>query len=46
VADILAGKRRAMGFLVGQVMKKTRGQANAAKVQELLAKRLDHVAGG
>jgi aspartyl-tRNA(Asn)/glutamyl-tRNA(Gln) amidotransferase subunit B len=30
VADVRAGKAQAIGFLVGQVMKATRGQANAA----------------
>ena len=34
VADYRAGKAQAVGFLVGQVMKATRGQANAALVQE------------
>jgi len=33
VADYRAGKIQAVGFLVGQVMKATRGQANAAMVQ-------------
>ena len=33
VADYRAGKDQAIGFLVGQVMKATRGQANAAVVQ-------------
>ena len=32
VADVRAGKPQAIGFLVGQVMKATRGQANAAVV--------------
>ena len=31
VADYRAGKAQAVGFLVGQVMKATRGQANAAQ---------------
>jgi aspartyl-tRNA(Asn)/glutamyl-tRNA(Gln) amidotransferase subunit B len=30
VADVRAGREQAIGFLVGQVMKETRGQANAA----------------
>ena len=30
MADVRAGKPQAIGFLVGQVMKQTRGQANAA----------------
>ena len=33
VADYRAGKVQAVGFLVGQVMKATRGQANAALAQ-------------
>ena len=33
VADYRAGKAQAIGFLVGQVMKATRGQANAAAGQ-------------
>ncbi len=35
-----AGKERALQFLVGQVMKETKGSANPAKVQELLKKKL------
>ena len=35
VADYRAGKPQAVGFLVGQVMKATRGQANAALVQRV-----------
>jgi aspartyl-tRNA(Asn)/glutamyl-tRNA(Gln) amidotransferase subunit B len=41
VADYRAGKAAAIGFLVGQVMKATRGQANAAMVQAALRERLD-----
>ena len=41
VADYRAGKQQAVGFLVGQVMKATRGQANAAMVQETVRERLD-----
>jgi aspartyl-tRNA(Asn)/glutamyl-tRNA(Gln) amidotransferase subunit B len=40
VADVRAGKRQAIGFLVGQVMKATRGQANAGVVQAALRERL------
>jgi aspartyl-tRNA(Asn)/glutamyl-tRNA(Gln) amidotransferase subunit B len=40
VADVRAGKAQATGFLVGQVMKATRGQANAALVQAALRERL------
>ncbi len=34
--DYLAGKEKLLGFLVGQVMKRTRGQANPAQVNELI----------
>jgi len=43
VADYRSGKEAAVGFLVGQVMKATRGQANAALVQAALRARLDRV---
>ncbi|MHB8618556.1 MAG: Asp-tRNA(Asn)/Glu-tRNA(Gln) amidotransferase subunit GatB [Chloroflexota bacterium] len=41
VADFRAGKERALQFLVGQVMKQTRGRANPGKVNELLLKLLE-----
>ena len=41
VADYRAGKVQAVGFLVGQVMKATRGQANAALVQAAVRERLE-----
>ncbi len=41
VADYRAGKSAAVGFLVGQVMKATRGQANAGMVQTALRERMD-----
>ena len=40
VADYRAGKAQAVGFLVGQVMKASRGRANAALVQAALRERL------
>jgi aspartyl-tRNA(Asn)/glutamyl-tRNA(Gln) amidotransferase subunit B len=40
VADLRAGKKQATGFLVGQVMRKTRGKANPRLVNEILGKRL------
>ncbi|MBQ3404650.1 MAG: Asp-tRNA(Asn)/Glu-tRNA(Gln) amidotransferase GatCAB subunit B, partial [Oscillospiraceae bacterium] len=40
VADYKGGKKASIGFLVGQVMKATHGQANAARVRELLEKAL------
>jgi len=39
-ADVRAGKAQAIGFLVGQAMKATRGQANAGLVQAALRERL------
>ncbi|MCE9599854.1 MAG: Asp-tRNA(Asn)/Glu-tRNA(Gln) amidotransferase subunit GatB [Spirochaetia bacterium] len=36
VEDILAGKDRARGFIMGQIMKETRGQAPAQEVNQLL----------
>lgn len=39
-ADVRAGKAQALTFLVGQVMKKTRGRANPEMVNRLLRKRL------
>jgi len=41
VADYRAGRQQAVGFLVGQVMKATAGQANAALVQAAVRERLD-----
>jgi aspartyl-tRNA(Asn)/glutamyl-tRNA(Gln) amidotransferase subunit B len=41
VADYRAGKEQAIRFLVGQVMKATRGQADAAAVQAAIRERLD-----
>lgn len=40
VDDIRAGNDKAIGFLVGQVMKKSRGQANPALAQKLIRERL------
>jgi aspartyl-tRNA(Asn)/glutamyl-tRNA(Gln) amidotransferase subunit B len=41
VADYKAGKKKAVGFLVGQVMKQTKGRANPGAVNELLIKNLE-----
>ncbi len=41
VDSYLAGKDRALGFLVGQVMKRSKGKANPAKVNELLLELID-----
>ncbi|MDI7247955.1 MAG: Asp-tRNA(Asn)/Glu-tRNA(Gln) amidotransferase subunit GatB [Bacillota bacterium] len=38
--EVRAGKDRAIGFLVGQVMRKTRGRANPQAVNRLLQERL------
>ena len=40
VEQVKAGKDRAIGFLVGQVMKETKGRANPQMVNELLRQRL------
>lgn len=40
VQDFKAGKEKALGFLVGQVMKETMGKANPAVVNQLLKERL------
>ena len=38
--DVRSGEMKAIGFLVGQVMKASAGRANPAKVQELIKKQL------
>ena len=38
--DVRNGEMKAIGFLVGQVMKASAGRANPAKVQELIKKQL------
>lgn len=40
VADFKAGKEKAIGFLVGQIMKQTKGRANPEMVNKLLRERL------
>jgi len=40
IAEFHAGKERALGFIVGQVMKQSQGKANPAMVNEILAKKL------
>ncbi len=40
VADLRAGKAQAAGFLIGQAMKASRGQANATLVRRILEERL------
>lgn len=41
IEDFKAGKKQAMGFLVGQIMKATKGQANPGVVNKLLAEKLN-----
>jgi len=41
VADYKAGKKQSLKFLVGQVMRATRGRANPAVVNRLLEKKLE-----
>lgn len=40
VADIKSGNDKAIGFLVGQIMKQSKGQANPALAQKLIRERL------
>ena len=39
--DYRDGKKKALGFLVGQVMKATKGQANPQLVNQMLRQKLD-----
>jgi aspartyl-tRNA(Asn)/glutamyl-tRNA(Gln) amidotransferase subunit B len=41
IADFQEGQEKAIGFLVGQVMKKSAGKANPAIVQQLMRKKLE-----
>jgi aspartyl-tRNA(Asn)/glutamyl-tRNA(Gln) amidotransferase subunit B len=43
VADVLSGKGKAIGFLVGQIMRKTKGRANPGLANELLREKLDEM---
>ncbi|MDR5684224.1 MAG: Asp-tRNA(Asn)/Glu-tRNA(Gln) amidotransferase subunit GatB [Armatimonadota bacterium] len=45
VGDVRAGKERAIGALVGQVMKRTQGRADPAAVNRLLREELDRDGG-
>lgn len=40
IADVRAGKDKAIGYLVGQVMKKSKGQANPGLAQKLIREKL------
>lgn len=41
IEDIKAGQEKAIGFLVGQVMKKSQGKANPAMAQQAIRKKLE-----
>ena len=41
IQDVLGGKEKSFGFLVGQVMKLTQGRANPQVVNELLRERIE-----
>ena len=41
VSDYKAGKVKIIGFLVGQIMQKTKGKANPSLVNQLLKAKLD-----
>lgn len=43
VSDYLSGKEKAAGFLVGQVMRKTKGRANPQLANELVRKQLNEM---
>ena len=40
VADFQAGKEKAIGFLVGQIMRQTKGRANPELVNRILKEKL------
>ena len=40
VADFKAGKKKAIGFLVGQIMKATKGKANPGMINKMLMEKL------
>ncbi|MDX1359176.1 MAG: Asp-tRNA(Asn)/Glu-tRNA(Gln) amidotransferase GatCAB subunit B, partial [Clostridia bacterium] len=41
VEDYLGGKQKAIGFLMGQVMKETSGKANPQMVNQMLREKLE-----
>ncbi|MDD2402140.1 MAG: Asp-tRNA(Asn)/Glu-tRNA(Gln) amidotransferase subunit GatB [Clostridia bacterium] len=43
IADYQDGKKKAIGFLVGQIMKETKGQANPGVVNKLLQEKLSQL---
>ena len=42
IKDYKEGKDRALGFMVGQVMKKTQGKVNPKMTSEMLLKELEN----
>lgn len=40
VADFKAGKEKLLGYLVGQVMKNSRGKANPQQVNDIIRRKL------
>jgi aspartyl-tRNA(Asn)/glutamyl-tRNA(Gln) amidotransferase subunit B len=45
IEDLRQGKKQALGFVMGQIMKATRGQANPSLCQSLIRKVLSHTHG-
>ena len=43
IADFKAGKDRALGFLVGQAMKETKGKANPGMLNQMFKEELDYI---
>ena len=43
IEDYKAGKENAVNFLVGQVMRLTRGKANAGEANKLIREKLDQL---
>jgi aspartyl-tRNA(Asn)/glutamyl-tRNA(Gln) amidotransferase subunit B len=41
VEDLKGGKEKAIGFLVGQIMKQTKGKANPGMVNKLIKENLE-----
>ena len=40
IADFKAGKTKALGFLVGQIMKATHGKANPGMINKMLTEKM------
>ena len=43
VADYKAGKEKALGFLVGQAMKETKGKANPQMLNKMLTEEINKI---